>query len=179
MRSAKFASILQFTSLGIFLAIAKANGMTDEAWALAFQVSAVYSLSVVVWLWRTGAIVPRLFLSVTLFFSFGGLALFLKAPVLLQVLDATRETLLALCVALTGVVTTLTTKSGFVGVDPSTGDSQIKKYSWILTGLAVALFFYASSHRESLVHAGVIPYVSMIVAFRLVKRRVAKTKFVR
>lgn len=155
----EYIRLFKFVPLTIFLAIGRFYGFTEQAWYMAFVVAAIASLVVNGILLMHNLILDRFGLGLNLFFLVGGLAFFFNVSSILMLYSKFKALSLFANIALVGLVTTIFSPYGFIGIQTH-NKNLIKKNSWLLLSavLAACVFSYVFNDAKLLI-SGALPFI--------------------
>lgn len=166
----KFWVALQFAPLSAFVIYARVNGISPEVWAGAFKLAALLAFVETLLLIYKKVPLNRLVLGTNLFLFLGGIGFqFHIVPILRWYGNMMEATLFAAIIAI-GIVTTLCTSIGFIGV-PNAPRHTVMQYSAILLVVAVGCFIFSLNASGNLLLAGVVPFLCLVLCRRLLCHR--------
>jgi hypothetical protein len=136
----RFLPFFQFLPLSFFSTYAFWHGqVSNERWLDAFQVSALLAVVQLAYFVRSKQVMSRLILSANLYLILGGSAALLQQWWLFDVYEKLQESAIFLIMIVVGLLTTIYSEYGFVGV-VDVNSQQIKKAStWLLLATVFAL----------------------------------------
>src|SRR5690349_13898207 len=105
-------TILQFLPLSIFLLVARAQGFTDAAWAMAFQISGLAAILETLIFSYLRFPQNRLLIGTNLYLAVGGLGFAFRVSNILDLYGNMRESALFGSVFLVGLITTTLAPTG-------------------------------------------------------------------
>jgi len=155
-----FITILQFLPLTIFLVYARLNGMTDLAWRDAFILAGVTTLIVVAIQVYKKVTFDRLMLGVNLFLLVGAIGFLGKLYGLLSLYGTYKGAALLICTSLIGIVATLFTKAGFIGVNVIGKAPLKRRYSCFLLIInMIAIVWAIITYQYGLLISAAFPFI--------------------
>ncbi|OFZ56007.1 MAG: hypothetical protein A2428_08645 [Bdellovibrionales bacterium RIFOXYC1_FULL_54_43] len=164
---------LQFLPLAVFVAVARKNGFTPEAWSIAFQSSAIFAFIETVLLVIAKKPLNRLLMGANLFLAIGGIAFLLELDTVLAFYGQMMETTLFLAVVIVGLVSTFFTSRGFIEV-ADRQPQDIRRYSQYLLVITATCTVVSVIFRGNVLLAGTVPFVALIVARKLLQTKLQR-----
>ena len=154
---------LKWVPASAFMISARAYGMTDEAWSTAFILAGFFTVFIFMILSRQGIIYDRLMLGVNLFFLMGAYGFLSGNDAILEWYSASKGGPFFGCIVVVGLLFTLFTQYGFVGVRHK--NKQAVQYaSFLLFAAAViALIWSVRADEQGLLISVVIPFILLRV----------------
>ncbi len=154
---------LKWVPVSAFMIGARAYGMTDEAWHNAFILAGFFAVFIFVILSRQKIIYDRLMLGVNVFFLMGAYGFLFGNDLILEWYSASKGGPFFGCIMVVGLLATLFTKSGFVGVKHK--NKQAVQYaSFLLFAAAViASIWSVRADAQGLLISVVIPFILLRV----------------
>jgi len=125
-------------------------------------------------LFARGYPLNRLILGVNLYLMLGGGAVLSSQMTLLEMLNDLKESSIFLCLLIVGIVTTVASKAGFVGVVQTPRQRDVKRYSLYLLGLTFAALAASFWFRGQITLSAAIPLIVLSVATRWFKWRLQR-----
>ena len=150
---------LNLLPLIAFMAYARAYGMTQQSWTGAFEFAGLLAVGVIAVLWQQGVTLNRIMLGVNCFFIVGGLGFLFNNSEILEWYSATKGGPFFGCIAMVGLLSTLFTKAGFIGV-ASKNKRAIQYASFLLLAVTFcALIWSVHNDEQGLMWAVAIPFI--------------------
>jgi hypothetical protein len=166
-------SLIQFFPLSTFAAFAFWNGIpSNERWLDAFQFGALLGLIQLAILLPQKKPLNRLVLAGNIYLILGGLAVFFQQWWFMKVYGSLRESAIILLMAITGIITTLFSSSGFIAVKGSP-----RQYSIYLLAATILMLPFAIYFEGNRTYAAVLPIIFLAVLQRYFSH-LAKEKLV-
>jgi hypothetical protein len=168
----KFLPLIQFLPLSLFSSYGFwQNQVSNERWLEAFQLAAVAGVIQLIIAYFQQKPINRLILSANLYLIFGGLSAFFQQWWYLEVVQSLQESAIFIFMIIVGVITTLTSQSGFIAVD----NLAIKSHrwaSWLLLFSTVLALLNANLFQGLIVQSAVIPIILLSLLQRYLAFRV-------
>lgn len=162
----KLLELLPFLPLSSFLITYRC--MHD--WQPAFIVGGVVSLVYMLLSFKSKIIVPRFLLAINLFLL-GGTSMYVFNLIWLQNLyDSFLYTTLFLWMCIVGVVTTLFSKAGFIGID-STHTKAVRLASFSLLFATIIATLVSWYFNPNFLLAAVVPFSMLMVTYQIIAER--------
>ena len=155
-------AIIDNIPITVFLLYAHLYSNGSMPWAGAFQVASIFALGAISIQWHEGIIFDRMRLGLNYFLILGGLAFLLHLPTILKWYAATKGGPLFGCILFVGIITAVSTKSGFIGVDQ--GNREMRTYASFLLFAAtiIALVWTVKADAEGILWAVALPYLMLV-----------------
>ncbi len=155
-------SLIQFFPLSTFAAFAFWNGIpSNERWLDAFQFGALLGLIQLAILLPQKKPLNRLVLAGNIYLILGGLAVFFQQWWFMKVYGSLRESAIILLMAITGIITTLLSSSGFVAVKGSA-----RQYSIYLLAATILMLPFAIYFEGNRTYAAILPIIFLAILQR-------------
>jgi hypothetical protein len=156
--------------LAVFLIyMAVMNPQAQVEWRTPYYAATALALAGTLALWRSGAILNRIYLGIALYFVSGTIALLTRWPWLNAEYGRLEGTAMLFWVLGLGVVFTLFNRRGYLGVDAP--QSVVRRSSWLLlviTALATAVSLAFVGRR---VLSSFLPFIAVFAAHGIMKAR--------
>lgn len=133
----KLAETIKILPIIIFMLYARLNGMTELAWKNAFFIGGIAAIIVVAIQLYKKILIDRLVLGINLFLLLGAVAFFAEWDQVLYYYQMYKGVVFLSCIFVVGLITTLFTSAGFIGVR-SEKRQKIKTYSSALLLVNIA-----------------------------------------
>ena len=155
----KLAEAIKILPIFIFMLYARLNGMTELAWKNAFFIGGIAAIFVVTIQLYKKILIDRLVLGINLFLLLGAVAFLSEWDHLLDYYQAHKGAVLLSCIFVIGLITTVFTSAGFIGVK-SEKKEKIKIYSYILLFINIATIVISTTLNSYGIIASVIaPFI--------------------
>lgn len=157
--TAKFLPFVQFIPMAVFLYVYKSSG----DWVPAFQIGGAIAIVMLGASLFTGRVIDRVLLTINCFLL-GGAAMFVFNIVWLQNLYSHfAQTTIFLWLLVIGILTTVFSPVGFIGLDGQRERKQITMHSIFLlaavcVAIGVSLYFHDSTLRGF-----IVPWLAVVV----------------
>lgn len=155
----KRENLLIYVPLVAFILYAWAYGMTDQAWLGAFELGGLLALIVTGMQLKEGVILDRIMLGLNVFLIVGAIGFLFDVGAILEWYSVSRGGPLFGSIAMVGLIATLFTKAGFIGVIKR--DKQAQKYAsfLLLAATFVAFIWAVNGDDRGIFWAVVVPFI--------------------
>ena len=146
-------------------------GMDEQAWRGAFIFAGFAAIAVYAVQLRYKVEIDRLMLGLNSFLLIGALGFLFNNEVILQWYSSSKGGPLFVCTAAVGLLTTLFTKRGFIGLQSV--DKQAIKYGsfLLLAATFVALIWSIQSNDQGIIWAVAAPFILLrLIRLQLIKQ---------
>ncbi len=162
---------LKWLPVSSFMICARAYGMTDEAWHNAFILAGFFTVFILIVLLRHSIVLDRLMLGVNLFFLVGAYGFVSGNDAILEWYSASKGGPFFGWIVVVGLLATLFTQYGFVGVRHK--NKQAVQYTsfLLLAAAVVALIWSVRIDEQGLLISVVIPFILLgVIRDQLVRQ---------
>lgn len=149
---------VQFMPIVFFMLYVQANGLTHEAWISGFTFSGLLAAGTVVFSIQQRIIMDRLFLGVNFFLLLGAAGFSFEITQLIKWYSATNSGPFFSCIAVIGLITTLFTKTGFLGKKGLNRDAVRYGSFLLLAATFVALIWSVQQDAQGILWAVIAPF---------------------
>jgi hypothetical protein len=169
-------SIFQFFPLSVFVGHAFWEGPpASDRWLHSFMISGLVALGQFIVLSKSPKPFNRLILGANVYLMFGGFSAAIRWLTALELLNALREVGVLLSMLFVGLVATLSTSAGFIGIVNDQEASKIKRLSLImifatLLGLLLSIFY-----KGNFLVSAVLPITALGIVNKALGAKVADT----
>lgn len=154
---------VKWLPLASFFICARAYGMTPDAWQNAFILAGFVALLVFIVLWQHAPNIDRLVLGLNIFFLLGAYAIVSGNNALLEWYSASQGGPLFSCVVAVGLLATLFSPHGFVGMK-SKNKQAIQYASFLLLAASVvALIWSVTADDRGILFAVALPFLILLL----------------
>ncbi|NQZ20980.1 MAG: hypothetical protein HRT53_02895 [Colwellia sp.] len=168
----KLAPLFQFLPLSLFSTIGFWQQQTsNQGWLLAFQIAALVAVVQLLLIVKHKIVLSRLILSANLYLIFGGLAAFFQQWWYLELYNSLQESAIFIMMLLVGIITTLSSNNGFVGIDKALIKDTAerftinKKSAYLFIGVLVSLAI-SVVYKGNITFSVVVPIVFLAILQR-------------
>jgi hypothetical protein len=168
----KLLPLIQFLPLSLFSHYGFwQNQVSNERWLEAFQLAAVAGIVQLIIAHFQEKPMSRLILAVNLYLIIGGLSAFFQQWWYLKVVQYLQESAIFIFMLIVGLVTTLTSQSGYIGVDNLATKSH-RWASWLLLFSTLLALLNANMFQGMIVQSAIIPIVLLSLLQRYLAFRI-------
>ena len=158
-RPMRWYQYLRFLPLASFLLYEKAYGMGGELWQDAFILAGFCTVFILMFFFNQNMMLDHLMLGVNAFFLLGAFGFLFHCTTILEWYNASMGAPFFGCIAVVGLLTTLFTKAGFIGVKHKSNQA-IQYASFLLfAATVIALIWSTRSNDPSLLWSIIIPFI--------------------
>ena len=170
-----FEYLIGFIALAVFAGYAFAKGPpTEMRWLAAFKLGTAVGVLELGYLWFISRPANRLILGANLWLCAGGVAAFLEQWWWLKLYEKFGEASLFACILLAGIVSTVGSRSGFVGeIGPKTA---VRSTSLILLASVVLALILAIAYKGDVKVAAVFPIIALSWLNRVLRVKVRSAR---
>jgi hypothetical protein len=165
--------VVEAVPLAVFLIYMTVMDPRAQAeWRAPYYAATALALVGTVALWRAGATLNRIYLGIALYFVSGTIALVTRWPWLNEEYGRLEGTAMLFWVVAVGVVATVASARGYVGVEAPSRD--VRNASWLLLGITVAATAVSLAFLGNRVLSSFAPFIAVFAAQALIKAGVAR-----
>ncbi|MBC8027440.1 MAG: hypothetical protein H7Y89_15725 [Steroidobacteraceae bacterium] len=165
--------VVEAMPLAVFLIyMAVMDPRAQAEWRTPYYAATALALVGTVALWRAGATLNRIYLGIALYFVSGTIALITRWPWLNEEYGRLEGTAMLFWVLSVGVVATLASPRGYVGVEAPPRDAR--NASWLLLGVTAAATAASLAFLGNRVLSSFAPFIAVFTAQALIKAGVAR-----
>jgi hypothetical protein len=169
--------LIQFLPLSTFSTYAYWSGEpSNDRWVDAFIIGGVLGivqLAMILYFARRSPL-NRLVLAANLYLIVGGIACVMQWWDFMSLYATAMESAILGLMVVVGLVSTLFSRYGFIGVKIGPQRQLVKQYSFILLGSTLVAFAASLIFRGDSTFAAVIPIIFLAVILQLLKHRIKK-----
>ena len=154
--------LFQFIPISVFLWYVRYEGASPSVWRVAFMLGGGVAVVETLLLFLKKVPLNRLVLAVNLFLFVGGLAFAADIGLILRVYKNLMQTSLFVSLIIVGIISTVASKSGFVGV-PHPEQRIVMRFSLGLLAASVVALCLSIIFRGNMMYAGVLPFIGIIL----------------
>lgn len=165
--------VLEAMPLAVFLIyMTVMDPRAQIEWRTPYYAATALALVGTIALWRAGATLNRIYLGIALYFVSGTIALITRWPWLNEEYGRLEGTAMLFWVLAVGLVATLASARGYVGVDAPPRD--VRKASWLLLALTAAATAVSLAFLGNRVLSSFAPFIAVFTAQALIKAGVTR-----
>ncbi len=172
--SHKLFFFVQFAPLSVFLAIIRWSDASGPDWKLAFIAGGCIAVIESILLFASKNVVNRFILAVNLFLFVGGVSFLFQIYSVLGLYKNLMQSALFASLILVGVMTTLFSAYGFIGVKHSNKHMVRSRSIFLLIASSVALIL-SIIFRGNMLFAGILPFVGLLFINKLICLKLNRT----
>lgn len=165
--------LLKYAPLFLFILCARYKGLTDLAWRDAFIVGGIASVVVVAIQLYKKEIIDRCMLGINLFLILGAVGFLCDISLLLYYYSAYKGVSLLSCIAVVGLLTTLFSPAGFIGIEITKKRLIYDASFQLLLVNILAIVWSFIMNSEGLFLAVVVPYLVVCVMYERIGRDIS------
>lgn len=162
----KLLFLVQYIPLSAFLAIVRWSDQTGPNWKLAFVIGGCIALIELFFLLINKKVIDRFIMAINIFLFVGGLGFLFDIHPILNLYDRLMQSALFVSILLVGVVTTLFSIYGFIGVGHPNKQLIRNRSIYLLMASLLActlsLFF-----RQDMLFGGTLPFIGLLVSRKM------------
>lgn len=162
----KLFLLVQFVPLSVFLAIIRCSDEPGPNWKLAFIAGGFVAVIESILLSATKNVFNRFILAVNLFLFVGGVSFLFKINPILSLYKNLMQSALFASFLLVGLVTTLFSAYGFIGVNHSNKHIVRSRSIFLLMAFLMA-FILSMLFRGNMLLAGILPFIGLLLINKL------------
>ena len=168
-------ALVQFLPLSLFAALAFGGGVPDaDRWKLAFEMASLAALAQLAIVLPQRRPANRLVLAANLYLLLGGLAFVTRQWWYLELYGALRESAIFLLMLVVGVVSTIASRAGFIGIAIEAPRRTVGRASLVLLAATVVALALSVAFRGDRYLAATVPIIGLAVLQRVLVRRAAR-----
>jgi hypothetical protein len=165
--------VVEAMPLAVFLIYMTVMDPRAQAqWRTPYYAATALALVGIVALWRAGATLNRIYLGIALYFVSGTIALVTRWPWLNEEYGRLEGTAMLFWVLAVGVVATLVSARGYVGVEAPA--REVRNASLLLLAITVAATAASLAFLGNRVLSSFAPFIAVFTAQALIKAGVAR-----
>ncbi len=159
----RWLETIQYLPIVGCMLYARVAGISADAWENAFSFGGLLGLLVILILVHHRVLMDRLFLGVNLFLMAGAFGFLFNIEPIIEWYSNTKGGPFFTCILITGFLTTLFTKTGFIGKHGMSKDA-IRYSSFLLLAVSfVALIWSIQTDIHGILYAVFAPYFALLL----------------
>ena len=161
---------LIYAPIFIFMLVARFMGFTDQAWQYAFMIGGLLGIAVTAWGIYQKELLARFAVGINTFLAIGGFAFLFMIMPILNIYGMYKGAAFFGSILWVGLITTLATPAGFIGVDHKNKQAVTSASVKLLAATAGCLLFSLLAQQYGIIVSIAVPYI----ALRFVRDYLAK-----
>ncbi len=157
---------------GFLIYMAVMDPRAQVEWRAPYYAATALALVGTLVLWRAGATLNRIYLGIALYFVSGTIALITRWPWLNAEYGRLEGTAMLFWVLAVGLVATLASARGYVGVEAPPRD--VRNASWLLLAITTAATAVSLAFLGNRVLSSFAPFIAVFVALALITAGVTR-----
>ncbi len=152
---------LMYAPIFAFMLIARFMGFTDQAWKYAFMASGLLGVLVTAGGIYKKELLDRFALGINTFLAIGGFAFLFMILPLLNVYSMYKGAAFFGSILFVGVITTLATHAGFIGVEHHNKQAATNASVQLLAATALCLLFSLLLQQYGIIVSIAVPFIAL------------------
>ncbi len=166
----RWVYFLQYAPIFLFLRYMRMQDMTEALWSYAFSFAGFCAIGAILISMHKRITMDRLFLGVNFFLILGACGFLFNLQPLLEWYGDTTGGPFFTCIFTVGLLTTLFTKSGFIGAKRMSRDAIRYGSFLLLAATIIALIWSVKADDQGILWATVMPFIIL----RIVQEQIVK-----
>jgi len=154
---------INWLPVSAFIITARSYGMTSDAWQNAFILAGFFTIFILIVLVRHHRVLDRIMLGMNLFFFVGGAGFILGNDAIIEWYAASRGGPFFGCIVFVGLLSTLFTKYGFIGVAHKNRPAIQYASFLLLAATVVALIWSVTADARGILFSVIIPFLLLLL----------------